>query len=216
MLKECAEFTWPITKKLCYFQYLDRRCVTESECYNISKPLDVEKRDITSPFPFRPILDLCTLKCPANFSEFEIKTEFGTRFQCLPCNGPCKKECPGGSINSISSAQKFAGCTHIKGSLEIHLRFAGEWKSTKSVHIEMWRRGGRKKDIFFSLKFLVKGAKLDFKWNAVMIFFFYFFPWTGKNNQIESVTGWTKVINYNIFNYNAQIKWRKIKKKKNK
>ncbi|KAK6624304.1 hypothetical protein RUM44_011163 [Polyplax serrata] len=107
------------------YKYLDRRCVTESECYNISKPLDVEKRDIASPFPFRPILDVCTLECPANFSEFEEETEYGTRFQCRPCNGTCKKECPGGSINSISSAQKFAGCTHIKGSLEIHLRFAG-------------------------------------------------------------------------------------------
>ncbi|EEB18223.1 Insulin receptor precursor, putative [Pediculus humanus corporis] len=107
------------------YKYLDRRCVTESECFNMTKPLDVEKRDIASPFPFRPILDMCTLECPANFSEYEKETEYGLRFQCRPCDGPCKKECPGGSINSISSAQKFAGCTHIKGSLEIHLRFAG-------------------------------------------------------------------------------------------
>ncbi|EEB20553.1 hypothetical protein Phum_PHUM622280, partial [Pediculus humanus corporis] len=86
------------------YKYLDRRCVTESECFNMTKPLDVEKRDIASPFPFRPILDMCTLECPANFSEYEKETEYGLRFQCRPCDGPCKKMSRR-SINSISSAQ---------------------------------------------------------------------------------------------------------------
>jgi hypothetical protein len=43
-------------------------------------------------------------------------------FSCKECNGPCLKECPGTIVDSIASAQKLRGCTHIKGNLEIAIR----------------------------------------------------------------------------------------------
>lgn len=47
---------------------------------------------------------------------------------CAPCpkSGGCVRECAGGKIDSIGAAEKFRGCTHIKGKLEITLRSGGK------------------------------------------------------------------------------------------
>lgn len=40
-------------------------------------------------------------------------------YSCSPCKGSCLKECYGNIVDSIASAQKLRGCTHINGNLEI-------------------------------------------------------------------------------------------------
>ncbi|XP_037298680.1 insulin-like receptor [Manduca sexta] len=37
----------------------------------------------------------------------------------------CRRECVGGKIDSVATAEQFRGCTHIKGKLEISLRTSG-------------------------------------------------------------------------------------------
>ncbi|KAL0278477.1 UNVERIFIED_CONTAM: hypothetical protein PYX00_000292 [Menopon gallinae] len=109
------------------YKYVERRCVTAMDCLNISKPYDWEIRELNRPYPFRPVLDTCSIQCPANFHEeqIEVPKMRGRRYKCVPCKGRCKKECYGAKIENIAAIQKLEGCTHIVGSLEIQLRSGG-------------------------------------------------------------------------------------------
>ena len=97
---------------------MGRRCIHADECKLIGKPLDIEEK---REHPYIPFNGVCLVKCPVNF--FEYGEEFNRT--CRPCDGLCKKSCKGASIDSISSAQKLRGCTHIAGSLEIQIRSQG-------------------------------------------------------------------------------------------
>lgn len=44
---------------------------------------------------------------------------------CERCKSGCNQECAGAKIDSITTAELFRGCTHIKGTLEISLRTGG-------------------------------------------------------------------------------------------
>lgn len=103
------------------YAHQKRRCITKEECYNITIPLELKMDDEnTNPkqYPYIPFNGTCVLSCPDNYHE----SENNNKMTCIPCEGFCKKTCVGASIDSISSAQKLKGCTHIAGSLEIQIR----------------------------------------------------------------------------------------------
>ncbi|XP_055379373.1 epidermal growth factor receptor [Condylostylus longicornis] len=53
----------------------------------------------------------CVRTCPAD------KTAKNS--ECVPCNGPCPKTCPGVSVLNSGNIDDFRGCTIIEGSLRI-------------------------------------------------------------------------------------------------
>ncbi|RZF38993.1 hypothetical protein LSTR_LSTR003736 [Laodelphax striatellus] len=108
------------------FQYLQRRCVLEKECYDMPKPREITSDEVR-PMPWKPFKNQCLLDCPPNYAEAPIDNIKGLDpnrryYRCEPCKGPCKKECDGLNVDSISSSQRLRGCTYIKGSLEIQIR----------------------------------------------------------------------------------------------
>uniref|UniRef100_A0A1B6DYS9 Tyrosine-protein kinase receptor n=1 Tax=Clastoptera arizonana TaxID=38151 RepID=A0A1B6DYS9_9HEMI len=112
------------------FEYMNRRCVAESECRNMPKPRQVSGQEYTPEeyipeknVSWKPFQGMCIMKCPPSFLEKEVKDSMGRSYYiCEPCKGYCKKECPGANVDSISSAQKLRDCTYITGSLEIQIR----------------------------------------------------------------------------------------------
>ncbi|XP_039275988.1 insulin receptor [Nilaparvata lugens] len=108
------------------YQYLQRRCVLEKECYDMPKPREIMSEEVR-PQPWKPFMNQCLIDCPPNYAEAPIDNFRGldpdrTYYRCEPCKGPCKKECEGLNVDSISSSQRLRGCTYIKGSLEIQIR----------------------------------------------------------------------------------------------
>ncbi|KMQ92816.1 insulin-like receptor protein [Lasius niger] len=99
------------------YEFMNRRCVTEQECRRMPKPR--EALDIVKLYPYKPFNGTCVIECPAGFMESE---ENDRNLSCRKCEGPCLKECAGANVDSIASAQKLRGCTHIAGSLEIQIR----------------------------------------------------------------------------------------------
>lgn len=77
-----------------------------------------EAFDIVKDFPYKPFNRTCVTECPAGYMEVDV----GGKSSCKKCEGLCLKECSGASVDSIASAQKLRGCTHITGSLEIQIR----------------------------------------------------------------------------------------------
>nr|CDI30232.1 Insulin Receptor [Blattella germanica] len=100
-----------------HFKYLNRRCMSDIECRNITKPR--ERNYDMRMKPYKPFNDSCVLECPPGYVETEFEHN---RYNCTPCKGPCRKECPGVNVDSIAAAQKMRGCTYIRGSLEIQIR----------------------------------------------------------------------------------------------
>ncbi|XP_074000153.1 insulin-like receptor isoform X2 [Rhodnius prolixus] len=103
------------------YEYLNRRCVYESECYDMPKPREITGYNMR-PNPWKPFKDKCVLECPSGYLEVEVEINGQKKLRCEPCKGICKKECPGIKVDNIASAQKMKGCTLIKGSLEIQIR----------------------------------------------------------------------------------------------
>lgn len=103
-----------------FYEYLGRRCVTEQECRDMKTPLELIQED--EPKRWKPFNDSktmsCVLDCPVGYAE----VMHNKRLNCEHCKGPCRKECPSASVDSIASAQRLRGCTYIKGSLEIQIR----------------------------------------------------------------------------------------------
>ncbi|PNF35477.1 Insulin-like receptor [Cryptotermes secundus] len=107
-LKQCPAQT---------YKYLNRRCIREDECRNMSRPR--ERNYELRLKPYKPFNNSCILECPAGYVETEVAPN---KYSCIRCSGPCRKECQGVSVDSIAAAQKMRGCTYIKGSLEIQIR----------------------------------------------------------------------------------------------
>lgn len=115
--RKCVERCPPNT-----FEHENRRCITAEECRRIKRPVFVKVEFNLHEYPYIPIEGKCKYECPSNFYP---DGESGQR-KCVKC-GPegCKKECPPGSIDSISTAQRYLGCTHITGPLVINIRNQG-------------------------------------------------------------------------------------------
>jgi len=41
---------------------------------------------------------------------------------CKPCDGPCKKVCPGAFVDSVELSAILKGCTTVNGTLKIQIR----------------------------------------------------------------------------------------------
>ncbi|XP_017772615.1 PREDICTED: insulin-like receptor [Nicrophorus vespilloides] len=100
------------------YEYLGRRCVTKEECINTPRPLR-QYNTIPQEYPYKTLNKSCLLECPSDY------TENYDQHKCFPCLGRCKKECQGMVIDSVVTAKRLRGCTHINGSLEIQIRSGG-------------------------------------------------------------------------------------------
>ncbi|XP_046628690.1 insulin-like receptor isoform X2 [Neodiprion virginianus] len=98
------------------YMFLNRRCVQENECRKMKKPR--EAFDIVKEHPYKPFNNTCVIECPPGYMDEEVNG----KATCKKCDGLCLKECSGTNVDSIASAQKLRGCTHITGSLEIQIR----------------------------------------------------------------------------------------------
>ncbi|XP_063980749.1 insulin-like receptor isoform X1 [Diachasmimorpha longicaudata] len=98
------------------YKFMKRRCIDENECRKMKKPREAYSN--IKDYPYKPFNNTCLIDCPPGFME----EEKDGRPTCKKCDGLCLKECSGANIDSILSAQKLSGCTHIKGSLEIQIR----------------------------------------------------------------------------------------------
>lgn len=99
------------------YKYLNRRCISEDECRNMTRPRE-RSYDLRQK-PYKPFNNSCIVECPAGYVE---KFYSPNNYSCEPCKGQCRKECQGVNVDSIATAQKMRGCTYIKGSLEIQIR----------------------------------------------------------------------------------------------
>lgn len=98
------------------YEFMNRRCIKEEECRKMPKPR--EAPDTVKKYPYKLFNNSCVIECPAGYME----TEGNDDASCRKCEGQCLKECSGANVDSIASAQKLRGCTHITGSLEIQIR----------------------------------------------------------------------------------------------
>ena len=123
--RQCVQRCPPNT-----FAHENRRCLREDVCRAIKKPEFVKYEFILSTdYPYIPREGKCATDCPSNFYPDGLS---GKR-ECIPCEGSCKKECPPGNIDSISTAQRYRGCTHIKGPLAINIRNQGGRKCLQFI-----------------------------------------------------------------------------------
>ncbi|XP_045769194.1 insulin receptor-like isoform X2 [Maniola jurtina] len=105
---------------------LSRRCVTEQECRSTPPPQD-DFADAVQRAPTIRAYKLlfnrsCVYFCPSGYME--VGSRYNSTCQRCPNRG-CNQECLGGKIDSITSAELFHGCTHVKGTLDISLRTGG-------------------------------------------------------------------------------------------
>lgn len=101
------------------YKYLNRRCINASECRQM--PIPPEAEGDPASLSWKPVDGRCLLECPARYAEHQVDTPEGPLPVCLPCKGPCRKECNPTNVDSIASAQRLRGCTYIKGALEIQI-----------------------------------------------------------------------------------------------
>ncbi|XP_061385952.1 insulin-like receptor isoform X3 [Danaus plexippus] len=99
---------------------LHRRCVTEQECRSTPPPLSGGRQQINAYKILRG--RSCVYSCPAGYME--VGTRNNSTCEPCPASG-CVRECPGGKVDSVASAEDFRGCTHIKGTLDISVRARG-------------------------------------------------------------------------------------------
>lgn len=101
----------------------NRRCVSEEECHLTKRPyfLMYETPLLKRPYIAREDGE-CTYVCPSNYYP---EGPSGKR-RCEKCGeSGCKRDCPPGNIDNISAAQRYRGCTHIKGSFQINIKNQG-------------------------------------------------------------------------------------------
>lgn len=106
-----------------YFRHADRRCITDVECWNLTKPFTSESES-SDKSPFIPFNGLCATSCPDQHSAADVDGSSGRR-TCKPCQGKCRKECHGSTIENISAAQQYRECAYIIGSLSLQIRQGG-------------------------------------------------------------------------------------------
>lgn len=109
---------------------LSRRCVTEEECRLMHPPPQPVGAADSTYFRFAIKVPAyktfnssrCLFMCPSGYMEVGNETNA----TCQPCpRSGCVRECLGGKIDSVATAEQFRGCTHIKGKMEFTLRSSG-------------------------------------------------------------------------------------------
>ncbi|XP_049874642.1 insulin-like peptide receptor isoform X2 [Pectinophora gossypiella] len=104
---------------------LFRRCVSEHECRQMPPPANSGRQDNNQPRILAYKIfnhTRCVWTCPSGYMERGDKTDG----RCEPCpESGCLRECPGGKIDSIGSTERFRGCTHVNGDLDISIRATG-------------------------------------------------------------------------------------------
>ncbi|XP_052740241.1 insulin receptor isoform X1 [Bicyclus anynana] len=104
---------------------LSKRCVTEHECRTTPPPQqDGAEPDMRAPNirAYKLLHNRCVYFCPNGYME--VGDRHNSTCQLCPKKG-CKQDCTGGKIRSVTSAERFRGCTHVRGSLDISLRTTG-------------------------------------------------------------------------------------------
>ncbi|XP_043602094.1 insulin-like receptor isoform X3 [Bombus pyrosoma] len=96
-------------------EFMNHRCINEERCLGMQKPREAFN---VKNYPYKSFNGSCIMECPPGYMD----EESNGKVSCKTCEGPCQKECAGANVDSIASAQKLRGCTHITGSLEIQLR----------------------------------------------------------------------------------------------
>lgn len=99
------------------YEFMNRRCISEKECREMRKPPEAPAS--VNSRPYKPFEGSCVIECPSGYME---SVDNDGKKSCQKCDGLCLKECNSAHVDSIASAQKLRGCTHIKGSLEIQIR----------------------------------------------------------------------------------------------
>ncbi|KAK1131015.1 hypothetical protein K0M31_017318 [Melipona bicolor] len=94
---------------------MNHRCIEEDQCLRLEKPREAVNG---KNYSYKPFNGSCVLECPPGYTD----EESSDKASCKKCEGPCQKECTGMNVDSIATAQKLRGCTHIVGSLEIQIR----------------------------------------------------------------------------------------------
>ncbi|XP_037039438.1 insulin-like receptor isoform X2 [Bradysia coprophila] len=107
------------------YQYEDRRCITDVDCWNVTTPFTTEQENSNNKNPFIPFAGMCTINCPEQHSAIDLDDNSGRR-SCKPCDGVCKKECHGSVIENIAEAQNYRGCIIITGTLILQIRQGGK------------------------------------------------------------------------------------------
>lgn len=95
------------------YRFMERRCLKELECLNLSRDTDRERWKLLKTAPAEP--NQCVHECPRGFMPNYNQTE------CIRCNNSCPKVCLGKVVDSIDSAQHLKGCNTISGPLEIQI-----------------------------------------------------------------------------------------------
>lgn len=108
-----------------------RRCVTAEECRQTKRPYFFMYETPLSSKPYIAREDgECTFQCP---SDHYPDGPSGKR-RCKKCGEKgCKRDCPAGIIDTISAAQRYRGCTHIKGSFVINIKNQGGRKYSENA-----------------------------------------------------------------------------------
>ncbi|TKR95046.1 hypothetical protein L596_009266 [Steinernema carpocapsae] len=96
------------------YELLERRCVTEQECSNVSPREGAgAKRRM-----WKAINGKCHYECPQGYQQ-----DPNDPYKCEECKGYCPNICEGDkTIDTIASALELKNCDIVAGSIEIDLR----------------------------------------------------------------------------------------------
>ncbi|VVD05182.1 unnamed protein product [Leptidea sinapis] len=141
---------------------LDRRCVTEQECRSMPVPQAGSDGSRRAPnIKAYKILHnrKCVYVCPSGYME-----------PC-PASG-CVRECAGGKVDSVASAELFRGCTHVRGNalgeireIEGALRVVRSYPLVSLMFLKSLQRiGGRGIDKGQSL-YIFNNPNLEMLWD---------------------------------------------------
>lgn len=67
--------------------------------------------------------------------QFQVGEGMSAKCSRCPAEG-CTHVCQAGKVDTLESVEKFRGCTHINGSLEIHIRGGGQYPSEIIVYCQ--------------------------------------------------------------------------------
>ncbi|XP_051164841.1 insulin-like receptor [Leptopilina boulardi] len=192
------------------YSYLSRRCITKSECYQISKSRKSYEENFHK---WRPFQQSCIMQCPDGYEDYIDEHNVTS---CRDCEGRCRRVISGAIIHHISDAQIFRGISVVNGALEFQIRsgspnimnelavafgqieeITGYLKITHSFHITNLG--------FFKKLKIIKGEILDINNSSLVILdnpnlsdLF------NKNQQLKILNG--KL----FFHYNSKLCLQKI------
>jgi insulin receptor len=201
-------------------QYINRRCLTKHECYDLNNHSSTEESIPSKEHPFIPFEGKCLQECPQRYS----KSGTGHNMTCTKCGDKCLKRCTPRIIDSIATAQTLKGCSIVEGALEIQIRGTTknadvgrnivkelEASLVDIIEIDHYLKIARSHPIL-SLSFLknlkrINGNQLETGKNAIMVW---------ENQNLEEL--WDEMQHIEIkrgqlfFYYNPKLCFDKIEK----